>query len=40
MNSDANIATHLSSGPTVNGQENLTAFVEFSFLEVSMDNLC
>jgi len=27
MNSDANIATHLSIGPNVNGQQNLTGFV-------------
>jgi len=28
--SDANIATHLSVGPNVNGQQNLTGFVVFS----------
>ena len=28
MNSDANIAAHLSSGQNVNGQQNLTGFVE------------
>jgi len=34
MNSDANIATHLSIGPNVNGQQSLSGFVEF-FLPVS-----
>jgi len=29
MNSVANIATHLSVGPNVNGQQILTGFVEF-----------
>jgi len=31
MNSDANIAVpaYLSSGPNVNGQQNLTGFIEF-----------
>jgi len=34
MNSDANIAAHRSIGPSnVNGQQNLTGFVEF-FLAV------
>jgi len=28
MNSDANIAAHLSIGPNVNGQQNLTGFGE------------
>jgi len=27
MNSDADLATHLSIGPNVNGQQNLTGFV-------------
>jgi len=27
MDSDANIAVHLSRGPKVNGQQNLTGFV-------------
>jgi len=40
MNSDANIAAHLSIRPKVNGQQNLTVFVEFFFLPVSMDGLC
>jgi len=31
MNSDTNIAAHLSIGPNVNGQQNLTGFVEFFF---------
>jgi len=26
MNSDASIAAHLSTGPKVNGQQNLTGF--------------
>jgi len=30
MNSDANIAPHLSIGANVNGQQKLTGFVEFS----------
>jgi len=35
MNSDANIAAHLSTGsPNVSGQQNLTGFAEF-FLAVS-----
>jgi len=34
MNSDANIAAHLSIGPHVNGQQNLTCFGE-CFLPVS-----
>jgi len=34
MNSDPNIAAHLSIGPNVNGQQNLTDFVEY-FLAVS-----
>jgi len=35
MNSDANIAAHPSTGtPNVNGQQNLTGFIEF-FLAVS-----
>ena len=38
MNSDANIVAHLSTGPKVNGQQNLTGFV--SFLPVSVDDLC
>jgi len=29
MSSDADIAAHLSIGPNVNGQQNLTSFVEF-----------
>jgi len=29
MNKDTNIAMHLSIGPTVNGQQNLTGFAEF-----------
>jgi len=29
MNSDANIAAHLSIGPKDNGQQNLTGFLEF-----------
>jgi len=29
MNIDANIVGHLSIGPNVNGQQNLTGFVEF-----------
>jgi len=29
MNSDANIAAHLSTGANVNGQQKLTGFVEF-----------
>jgi len=28
MNSDATITAHLSIGPKVNGQQNLTGFVE------------
>jgi len=31
MNSDANIAAHLFIGPNVNGQQNLSSFVEFFF---------
>jgi len=31
MNSDANIVAHLSTGPNVNGQQNLTGFIEFFF---------
>jgi len=31
MNSDANIAVHLSVEPKVNGQQNLTNFVEFFY---------
>ena len=31
MNSAANIAAHLSIGPKVNGQQNLTGFVEFFY---------
>jgi len=34
MDSDANIAVHLFIGPKINGQQNLTCFVEF-FLQVS-----
>jgi len=34
MNSDANIAAHLSIGPNVSGQQNLIGFVEV-FLPVS-----
>jgi len=34
MDSDANIAVHLSLGPKANGQQNLTDFAEF-FLPVS-----
>jgi len=29
INSDANIAAHLSIGPNVNGQQDLTVFVDF-----------
>jgi len=29
MNNDPSIAAHLSIGPNVNGQRNLTGFVEF-----------
>jgi len=29
MNIDTNIAGHVSVGPNVNGQQNLTGFVEF-----------
>jgi len=29
MNSDANIATHLSLGPNVSGQQNFTRFIDF-----------
>ena len=29
MNSDANIAAHLSIGPNVNGKQNLNGFIEF-----------
>jgi len=29
MNSDANIAAHLSVGPNVNSQQNLTGFFDF-----------
>jgi len=29
MNSDPNIAAHLSIRPKVNGQQNLTVFVDF-----------
>jgi len=29
MNTDANIAAHLSVGPNVNAQQNHTGFVEF-----------
>jgi len=38
MNSGANIAAHLSIGFKVNGQQNLTGFVEF-FLAVSGGSL-
>jgi len=31
MNNDANIAAHLSIGPNVNGQQNLTGFVEIFY---------
>jgi len=31
MDSDANIAVHLSLGPKVNGQQNPTSFAEFFF---------
>jgi len=31
MDSDANIAVHLSLGPKVNGQQNLTGFAEFFY---------
>jgi len=34
MNIDANIAAHLSVGPNVNGQQNLTGFVEFFFTSI------
>jgi len=34
MKSDANTAAHLSIGPNVDGQQNLTGFVE-CFLAVS-----
>jgi len=41
MNSDANIAIHLSLGPNVNGQQNLTGFAEFftSFWWITFDML-
>jgi len=39
MNSDANIAAHLSTGPKVNGQQNVTGFFSV-FLPVSIDDLC
>jgi len=39
MNSDDNKAANLSIGPKVNGQQNLTGFVEF-FLPISLDDLC
>jgi len=39
MNSDANTVAHLSTGPKVNGQQNLTGFVELSS-PVFMDDLC
>jgi len=39
MNRDANIAAHLSTDPKVNGQQNLTGFVEY-FLLVSVYDLC
>jgi len=35
MNSDANIAAHLSIGPNANGKQNITGFVEF-FLAVGL----
>jgi len=31
MDNDANIAVHLSLGPKVNGQQNLTDFAEFFY---------
>jgi len=31
MNSDADIAAHLSIASKVNGQENLTGFIEFFY---------
>jgi len=31
MNNDANVAAHLSIGPNVNGQQNLTGFVEIFY---------
>jgi len=31
MDSDANITVHLSLGPKVNGQQNLTGFAEFFY---------
>ena len=31
INSDANTAPHLSIGPKINGQQNLTGFVEFFY---------
>jgi len=34
MTSDANVNAHLSIRPNVNGQQNITGFVEF-FLAVS-----
>jgi len=34
MNSDANIVAHLTIGPKVNGQQNLTGFVEFFFTSI------
>jgi len=37
MGSDANIAVHLSLGPKVNGQQNLTGFIEF-FYQFQVDH--
>jgi len=34
MGSDANIAIHLSLGPKVNDQQNLTSFAEFFFTSI------
>jgi len=36
MNSDTNIAAHLSIGPKVDGHQNLTGFVEFFTSMVDM----
>jgi len=38
MNSDANIAVRLPTGPKVNGQQNLTGFVEFFFQQYLVDH--
>jgi len=38
MSSDVNIAGHLSIGPIVTGQQNLTGFVELFFYQYLMDH--